>query len=279
MTNIRKIGKVKIVDNNLVYKQEKNLIDIYNYLLSRDFKNFPELVKRENEKNIYKYVEDFSLDNNQLGIDIINIMSNLHNKTSYSKEIKQDTYTKIVESLDGYINYLNNYYEDILNKYEEIEIPSPSELLYMTNYKKINEVLIFLKEEIKQYNSLIINKNKARVSLIHGNINLNHIIVNKEKYLISWDQARFDSPIIDFINFYKNDWELLDFTEPLKIYLEKVKLSEDELKLLFINICIPDKIEIKGTELEKVNITRKLFDYIYKCEELIRPYYSIENKK
>ena len=62
------------------------------------------------------------------------------------------------------------------------------------------------------------------------------------------------------------------------MYQNKYQLNENEKKLLFIVISLPKKIEIKDTEFETCIEVRKTLDYLYKTEELVRPYYSIEKK-
>ena len=44
--------------------------------------------------------------------------------------------------------------------------------------------------------------------------------------------------------------------------------------LLFIMLVMPDEINLTDNELNNVTITRKYLDYIYKTENLVRPYYS-----
>ena len=110
--------------------------------------------------------------------------------------------------------------------------------------------------------------------LNHGNLSLDHLIKNDREYLISWDKSSFDSPILDIVTLYHNEWENLEFASLLNIYLDKCKLTNEEKKLLFLNIAIPKKIKVYNNEIDNVAEVRKLFDYIFKTEELLRPYYS-----
>ena len=55
-------------------------------------------------------------------------------------------------------------------------------------------------------------------------------------------------------------------------------LSDDEKKLLFILLSLPDEIIFDKNEFKSCINIRNNLDYIYKTEELIRPYY-LENQK
>ena len=114
-----------------------------------------------------------------------------------------------------------------------------------------------------------------RVSLIHNNLELDHYIKNKDDYLISWDNYKIDSPILDIVKLYKKVYLNMDFSEPLKTYMDKFELTEIEKKLLFIMLVMPDEINLSENELRNVSIVRKYLDYIFKTENLIRPYYNV----
>jgi hypothetical protein len=159
------------------------------------------------------------------------------------------------------------------------EFSSPSEILFLDNYYKIPEVVSFLHEELNKWYNMVKDKHKQRVSLNHGKLELSHLIKNNQTYLISLGNANFSSPINDIIRFYKKEWNNIEFSSILDTYLNNTKLSEDELKLLLINLVIPFTIENKNNEYKNTIEVSNLFNYIYKTEELIRPYYSSENSK
>ena len=92
--------------------------------------------------------------------------------------------------------------------------------------------------------------------------------------MISWNEARIETPIIDIITLYHNIWEKTEFSQLLKRYIEKCSLSDEELKLLLINISIPLEINEYSNEIDRTIEMSKFVDYIYKTEDLIRPYYS-----
>lgn len=273
-------GKTKIFNctsGNYVIKEKKNkdIKELYNYLSSRNFMYYPKLIEdNRDEVNVYEYVEDNSIDEEQKLIDLIKLISLLHSKTSYYKEITNDKVKEIYEELLGRVEYMEEYFNKIIYNIEDDIFVSPSGNLLLNNSSKIFESLTFLKNEIEEWYKLSIDSDKMRVCLVHNNLELDHYIKNKDEYLISWDNYIIDTPILDIVKLYKNVYITKNFSEALKIYLEKFPLNENEKKLLFIMLVMPNELNLTNDELNNVNTVRKYLDYIYKTENLIRPYYS-----
>ena len=273
-------GNTKIfncTNGNYVIKNKKNkdIKELYKYLSSRSFKYYPKLIEdNRDEVNVFEYVEDNSIDSEQKLIDLINLVSLLHSKTSYYKEITNDKIKEIYEELLGRVEYMEEYFNNIIYSIEDNVFISPSGNLLLINSNKIFASLNFLKKEIEEWYKISIDSNKMRVALVHNNLELDHYIKNEEEYLISWDNYIIDSPILDIVKLYKSVYLNMDFSNPLKVYMEKFPLNEDEKKLLFIMLVMPDEINLTDNELNNVTITRKYLDYIYKTENLVRPYYS-----
>ena len=67
----------------------------------------------------------------------------------------------------------------------------------------------------------------------------------------------------------------MDFSEPLKIYLDNFTLTDKEKKLLFIMLVMPDELVLTpNNEIRNVYLVRSYLDYVFKTENLIKPYYS-----
>lgn len=279
MKKIEKRGSIVIFNNEYVLKEEQNLKDIENYLNSRDYHGFISILDRVDEKNKYPYIKNYSLNNDQLASDIAVSLALLHNKTSYNKEVNSDKHKKIYDDLFGYINYLSEKYKSIISEIEYVDFPSPSEILYLSNYTKLIDCLGFCKRELDNWYNLVKSKTKERVSLVHGNVRLDHAIYNDKLYLTSWRNARFESPIADLIDFYHNEWKNIEFSNVLDKYFDKCNLLPEEKKLFIINISLPLEPSFKKDEFSNVIAIRELYDYVYKTEQLIRPYYTVENKE
>ena len=267
--------------NFVVKKKNNDIKSLYNYLKSRNFDYFPDLIDdSRNEVNVFEYIEDVSMPREQKAQDLINVVSLLHNKTTYYKVVSDDTFKSIYETVKSNIDYLGNYYENLINKIKNIEYMSPSEYLIIRNSSKIFSCLDFCGQELNNWFELVKEEKKQRVSLVHNNLSLEHFVKNDKDYLISWDKSKIDNPVLDLIKFYQNNYFELDFETLFNAYLNKYPLTESEKKLLFVVISLPKKVEIANNEFSTCKSIRNVLDYLYKTEDLIRPYYSTnqENK-
>ena len=107
---------------------------------------------------------------------------------------------------------------------------------------------------------------------------MDHFHKSDQECLLSWENSRKDSPVIDLVQFYKCVYFDLNFEVLFQEYLKVCSWSEEEKKLFFVVISIPPKFDEKGPQFEVVKHVRETFDYVYKTEQLIRPYYATEQK-
>ena len=261
-------------------KKEKSIKELYNYLKMRNFVNFVPLVEdNRNDFEIFKYIEDYKISKEERANDLISVISNLHNKTSYYKDVSNDNYQKIYDDILNNINYLNNYYDNLYdNIFNEVYM-SPSHYLLIRNYTFVKNALNFSKNNLDDWWEKVKEEDKQRVCLIHNNLKLEHLIENEKPYLISFDNAKFDSPVLDLIKFYQNDYFDLNFESLLTSYLQNYPLSTSELKLFFTVISLPPKIDFDKNEMKSCQNVREGLDYIFKTEKLIRPYNTTEKKE
>lgn len=275
-----KIGKSTIINTTsgdyVIKTQDSEIKKLFNYLSSRNFNNFPLIVDdSRKDVTVYKYIEDIQTPKEQKSIDMINLVSNLHNKTTYFKEVSKDTYKEIFDDVMSNIDYYKEYYSLLYDSLFKEEFHSPSHYLFLVNYYKLDLMLDFCKNELNNWYEIVKEKNVQRVCVIHNNLSLSHFIKNNPDYLISWDKAKIDTPVLDLVQFYRTSYLDFNFKKVLDIYLSNYPLQDDEKKLFFILISIPFKIELdKNSELQNVKDIRKKLDYVFKTEDLIRPYYS-----
>lgn len=267
-------GKSTILETTcgdfIIKPKNKDINELYTYLTNRDFMNYPKIIdSSRDEVNVFEYVEDIKLPKEQKCDDLIEIIASLHNKTSYFKEVSEDKFKSIYEDIKSNINYLSNYYNTLYEIGFNEVYESPSNYIFMRNYFKINAALEYANNELDNWYSLVTSETKIRVCLIHNNLELNHLLNNK---LISWDNYMIDTPVIDIVKLYKKEWKNIDFSEILERYMYKFPLLEYEKKLLFILISMPPEIKKSDNEFEKCKVVSEVMDYVFKTEELIRPY-------
>ncbi|MBS5862708.1 MAG: hypothetical protein KIC76_04820 [Firmicutes bacterium] len=267
-------GKSTILETTcgdfIIKPKNKDINELYTYLTNRGFMNYPKIIdSSRDEVNVFEYVEDIKLPKEQKCDDLIEIIASLHNKTSYFKEVSEDKFKSIYEDIKSNISYLSNYYNTLYEIGFNEVYASPSNYIFMRNYFKINAALEYANSELNNWYSLVTNETKIRVCLIHNNLELNHLLNNK---LISWDNYMIDTPVIDIVKLYKKEWKNINFSEILERYIYKFPLLDYEKKLLFILISLPPQIKKSNNEFEKCKVISEVMDYVFKTEELIRPY-------
>ena len=135
--------------------------------------------------------------------------------------------------------------------------------LFIRNYSALDSSLVYAEKELKKWYKKVSNNSKERVSIIHNNLSLSHFIRGDKNYLLSWDNYKVDTPVLDIYNFYKKEGFKLDFNYLLRIYNDNLELTPEEKQLLYILISMPPKlINIKDESLNTINV-KEFYDYIY----------------
>lgn len=266
-------NNVKIINNSYVIKQN-NLKgnNIFNYLLSRSFDYFPKVIKEDDNNIYFEYIKDIKEPNEQKIIDLILLLSLLHSKTTFYKEVDIDYYKDIYESINHEIDDTYNYYNQVMDNIDNEIYMSPADYLIARNISIIYKNLNYAKEEINNWYKLIENKRKVRIATVHNNLSLDHYLKSDKSYLISWDKSKQDMPIYDLVSLYKHNYLDYDFIPLLNIYLNKYSLTEEELKLFLVLIAIPSKIKAEKTEYKRVLSVRRIIDYLYKTDIILKKY-------
>ena len=275
--SFKKVKSAIIVNDEYVLKENTGN-RVFSYLDARNFNYYPSNKVLSDKYVLYEYLKDYDISNDERAIELINLVSLLHSKTTRYNNISIDDYKKIYEDIDNRIDKLYSYYSDLNDLIEQEIYMSPSYYLLARNISKIYSSLNYCKNELDSWYDLVKDSKKERVALLHNNLSLEHLIRNESSYLISWDKSSFNNPIYDLYNFYKNNYEKIEFSSLLEIYQKRYPLKENELKLFFILISIPDKIEFTNNEFDNCKLVDKMLDYLYKTDNIVSPYYP-KNKE
>ena len=269
-------NNTRIIDDKIVLKKKKNndLNNVYKYLKSRSFDYFPEPITIDNLYEVYPFLEDTYEPSEQKATDIMHLLGLLHSKTTFYREIDIDKNKEIYENISDELEYLNNFYNDLITMIEKEVYMSPSGYLIARNINIIFSSIYYAKHNLEEWYKKIDNNKNERVVNIHNNISLDHYIKNEKPYLISWNKSRVDSPIYDLLSFYKNHYLDFDFDDLFHFYESVYPLKEDERLLLFTYMAIPYKIEIISDEYEMCIKINKMIEYLYKTSNLIMNYHS-----
>lgn len=269
-------GKVTFVDTDrgsyAMKEMEHDQEEIWNYLRSRNFLYYPEIIHYENRILVTKLEQDIAMPKEQKAEDLIDLMALLHQKTTHYKEVDISDYKELYEDISNNIFYLKTYYDDMMTIIESHIIMSPSEYLLARNITLVYSALNFSKEALEKWYEMIKDKRKQRMVILHNHLELSHFIRNQNAYLTSWDKAKFGIPIFDFYKFYKKHCLEFEFDELFKRYERSYPLLEEERLLLFILLALPSKIEWNDSEYAMCQKISNMIDEMIKTEKLISPY-------
>ena len=268
-----KVNDIYIVETNKGKKIiKKHNTNIYEYLISRNFNYFLPF-KLDNDYEIIDYIDEIKLPDEQKLLDLIKLVSLLHNKTTFYKEIDIDDYKKIYEDILNNINYLENYYNGLINNIDSKIYMSPSEYYLALNISKIFSAINYSKKEINNWYNLVKEKTKTRYVVLNNDLRLENFIESDSKYIVNWDKSYYGIPIFDIYNLYIKYANKFDFESLLKVYEKEYPLKEDEKKILFILVSLPKPLS-NSTEYEKSKDIYNIITYLDKTDKLILPYYS-----
>lgn len=266
----------RIIDDKVVIKNKKsdNIDSLYSYLKSRSFDYFPLPIMSDDEYEVYPYLIDTYEPLEQKAMDLIHLISLLHSKTTFYREIDIDKNKEIYESIMDELINLDNFYNDLITMIEKEVYMSPSGYLIARNINIIFGSIYYAKNSLNDWYKIIDNNKNERVVNIHNNISLDHYVKSEKPYLISWNNSKIDSPIYDLLSFYKNHYLDFDFDDLFHVYESSYPLKEEERLLLFTYMAMPFRIEILGDEYEMCIKINKMIEYLYKTSNLIMNYHN-----
>lgn len=282
---ITRRGNVSILesmDGKFVVKPKgkQDVKELFNYLSIRNFNCYPKIVDDSRaDCDIYEYVEDATYPKDQKAIDMIKTVAELHSKTSYNREVREDKYKELYDILKGNLAYYKDKYASMVEAIEEEIFMSPSHYLFIRNSSKLMNEIAFCEDKIDEWYDMVKEKRETRVSIIHNNLSLDHYLKSSRSALISWDASRVDSPVLDFYNFYEKEALNIEFASVLREYMKNMDLKEDERALLLLLLCMPKDIDFAEDEFTSCSQVSSAYDYIYRTEWLVRPYYSIDDEE
>ncbi len=273
-----KKGKSVIVSDGkkkYVIKPRNNCNDIFKYLNNRNFNYYPKIYDNDKDYEVTEYIEDTDIPIEQKMNDLVYLISLLHSKTTFYKEVDEADYKTLYEDLLNNCEYLFEYYTDLITLIESKVYMSPSEYLLALNITLIFDSINYCKENIKKWYDYVNNKektNKMRVSVIHNNLSLDHYLKNEHDYLISWDKSKIDIPIFDLYKLYINNANNFDFLDILKLYEKQYPLKDEEIQLFYILVSMPSKIEFNKSEFNMCITIQNEVDKLIKTSNIINNY-------
>ena len=279
--SIKYIGKIIIINTlngKYIYKKKNNFL-IYEYLISRGFDYFPKPINDKNTQyELVEYIEEDDIPKEQKLNDLINIVSILHKKTSFNKEVDLDDLKKMYENIESDAHYLMSYYNDLNNMIDNIVFMSPKDYLLVRNIDLFYYLISFVQVEIGNWFNNVKENKVIRYSMLHNNLDLSHLLVNNSIYLISWDKACIGLSYIDIKNILENNYYDIDIENFLNEYNKICKLSPNEYLFLLINLALPKRIEFtNNVYIDCYNLSNYI-EYLRKIVVLVQKYDKEKHK-
>lgn len=259
-------------DKQVVVKEKrKNKKELFNFLDSKDFPYVlkPINLEAEDSFEIYPYIEPKVISGEEKAVDMMYILSLLHNKTSFYKEVVLDDIKALYEQMTKKIEYLYYYYRDIQDIIEKKVYMAPDEYLLVRNMTAVYMALDYAKRKIDNWYEDVKNKKSLRYALLHYKVETSHFIEGDSSYFISWDHAQKDFPIYDFLNFFQSEYQTLDMNSLFNIYKHKYPFTNDEENLFFSLISLPPKIELGKNTYNKYSEVYRFVTYLNKSYEFL----------
>ena len=257
-------------DNRYVIKRNiNNTSKRYEYLKSRGFDYIPNIVFENEKYYIYSYISSTSSIKEYKIKDIVSLVSLLHSKTVFYKDISMDEIKEIYENIIKKIDETHMYYNDVMSDIDKEIYFSPSNYLLARNISLVFNSLDFSKYMIDNWYKKVKAEGKIRNVFLHNNLSIDHEInSNDKKYLISMDKSYVGICVYDFLSLYKKYYSDYDFNVLYTDYNKKFNLKESEIMLLFSLLFIPNKIDFNNQEIINTKHVSNLCNYLYKTEEL-----------
>lgn len=272
---------VKIIDTDngkFVLKEGKEDNELYKYLENKQFNYYLDHEKL-GDYNVFPYVEEVSIPKEDKAIDLVYLLSILHNKTLFYRNIVIDDIKKQYENLNEEIDNINKFYFEKQDMIEQKVYMSPEEYLLIRNVSLIYSSLTFAKEKLKEWYQYKVKQKKERIVLLHSKPSLEHLLINDKKTLISWDNYKRDIPIYDFLYFYKNNYEDLEMVSLFDIYSSKFSYTKDEYLLFLVFLAMPKKVEFTHHHFNNTVEVQHLVDYLNITRDFISKYNKEDKTK
>jgi len=273
INSLKCIGKVIIIDTDrgkYIYKDGNNY-KIYEYLESRGFNYFPKAINDKNTSyELTPYIKEFATPDEQRINDLVNLVSFLHEKTFFYKELDLEELKSMYENLNSGADYLMKYYNDLNNIIDNITYMSPSEYLLVRNIDLFYYLISFVKVESTNWYNNIKTKRTVRYCMIHNNLKTSHIIEGNTSYLISWNKAKLDHPYKDLKTIIDENHYNLDIESIINKYVKNNKLDHNEYLFLLINLALPKRIEFTNNTIKDCYNLSNYIEYLRKIELLVQ---------
>ncbi|GGE75887.1 spore coat protein YsxE [Priestia taiwanensis] len=162
------------------------------------------------EKEEYYYVmpwienADRAAEQNEHYHHMFRTLAKLHEKTTKSKEITEETVTKHCDTMKKKWEAERELLDQFVEKCEQKWYMSPFELYYCSYYHQTTRAYEFAVGQLETWQKEMKEKETTRSVLTHGNFSRQHFLIDGDSngFFISLENAKEASPIQDLVTFY-----------------------------------------------------------------------------
>lgn len=277
------VYKLKTNQETYVLKivKERNIETICEYIETMHIQCFIQVLLNKNNERItpyhsmYYYLMPY-IDNSHGMLKemktkvYFETLAYLHEKSFYYTKVNRDFFETLHNDIMIIIEERSQYYEQMIQNFENITLRSPSQWLLVMNYYRIYEALCQARQYLSQYMEKTKSYQQIRVCLNYKHFDYDHISL-KQRVFISIDHVCIDLPIYDLFDIYQRIPDILfDLDCFSQYYFQKVQLQEDELLLLYCLMSIVPIIEYKNDEIENIIKLSRLLYYLDSINHFIK---------
>lgn len=170
----------------------------------------------------------------------------LHQRTLKEEEYTEEALTAHYTNISERWEQDENLLEQFLVESEAKWYMSPFELQYCTYFHHVRRAREFASKQLTEWYEAMKEKEKTRVSFIHGNVSMNHFLFDYERngYFISLEQSQFATPVQDLVQFYVRSLRTYpivrnDRYEWYQVYQKHFPFTKEEQLLMLAYLAYP----------------------------------------
>ncbi len=250
---IKNLRFLQLRDQKVVIKPKKkyNLELIYHYLDDHHVNNYLKPLQMTKEYLIFPYVEKSMLTPDEKAKKMLYNLSLWQSKTTIHEKMNVDNIKEKYESYKNRIRYLDAYYHDLQDMIETKVYMAPSEYLLIRNMTMIYHSLYQANAILDKWYEKMQTKKTQRRVYCHGQCELSHFLGHDHGYFISLEKAHLGEVSEDFSYFFHHDFKHVDMISTFDFYQHKYPFLEEERLYLYLNMILPEAIDIYPSSLKK----------------------------
>ena len=262
---------LQLPDQKVVVKPKKryDLETVYRYLQDHHVTSYVSPLAIEKNEVLFPYCEDALLTADEKAKKMLYTLSIWQNKTTTHQRLDIDEVKARYEMYRKKIADTNLYYHNLQDMIETKVYMSPSEYLLVRNSSLIYAALAYSQQALEEWYQRIQQKKSKRQVYCHGKCELSHFLGSDNGYFISLENAHLGDVWEDFTCFYRQDFQQVDMISSFHFYQHKYPFTKEEQLALYVELSLPEIIDIYPSSLQKCQQLTKFIEYLMRTSEFL----------